>query len=98
MARISARSAAALISPLHKGRTARHVLYLIGDWRSVGSFLGIIASHVRVNSKRSFDDLVGGIEQSLWHLEAECHGGLYVDQKVKFHRLLHRQLRRRRAP
>jgi hypothetical protein len=62
MARDSARSAAALISPLVKGRAARHVLYLSGGWRSVGSFHGIVASHARINSRRSLDDLVGAGE------------------------------------
>src|SRR5262249_50504158 len=64
MARASARSAAALTSPLVKGRAARHVLYLIGGRRSFGSFRGIVhASLCSVNSRRSFDDLVGAGEQ-----------------------------------
>src|SRR5262249_5198413 len=42
---------------------------------------------------RSFDHLVGGHQQLVWHTEPEHSGGLVVDDQLEFGRLYHRQVR-----
>ena len=47
-----------------------------------------------MNSRRSFDHLVGGGEQLGGTVEVEESGGLCVDDQLEFGRLDHRQVRR----
>jgi hypothetical protein len=47
-----------------------------------------------MNSRRSFDQLVGAGEQRRRHLKAERPGGPEVDHKLIFSRCLHRQVGR----
>ena len=67
MARASALSAAALISPLLKGRVTRRSLYVIGGCRSFGSFLGMLrTSHLRLNSSGSFNVWCGDVSPAIF--------------------------------
>jgi len=45
-----------------------------------------------MNSRRSFDHLVGAGEQRRWHSEAKRLGSIEVDNKLEFRGLLHRQV------
>jgi hypothetical protein len=45
-----------------------------------------------VCTHKSFDDLVGALQQRLRHREAERFGGLQIDDQFKYGRLLDRQI------
>src|SRR5207245_10063506 len=47
-----------------------------------------------MNSRRSFDHLVGAGEQRRWHGEAERLGSLKIDHQLVFGRRLHRKVGR----
>src|SRR5262245_7510290 len=47
-----------------------------------------------INRAVSFDHLVGGNEQFVWHGKAERSGGLVIDDQLEFARLHYRQIGR----
>ena len=50
-----------------------------------------------MNARRSLDDLFASQQQTGWHIEAQCFGGLQIDDKLKLSGLNNWQLGRLRT-
>ena len=81
----AARRSSTSLDPEPTAQTDPHRKF---DTTSPGAETG----HSRSFARRSFDDLVGAMEDRLWECQAERLGGLQIDDQLERRRLLDWQI------